>query len=225
MLTACSLLILEYNLKIYPEEQSSRPRTPNTPSTPRSPNGLLHQFPTRTEGDDELARATMRDMAAVVAVVCMLVSLFFESFKSWQWTYRDPLEPINPENPPKKVKVLESEWNLNDDFYAIIIECAKAALLLLMVCPTFLYLQEAYAASPPTRFNATGHNCYTPSIVCRPNNGCGSLYIPTLRLAKIPLHSMPSPLFPIRWLHCIRRYFAHDISSTFCPLDTSRIFC
>jgi hypothetical protein len=139
-MTACALVIVEHNVRNYSDERSSRPHTPNTPGTPRTPNGLLQKFPTWRDGDDEVAWTIIRDMAAIVAIACMLVSLSFESFKTWQWTYRDSPGPGVPGELPAKIRVLGYEWNAKDDFLGILIECATAALMLLLVCSTLLYL-------------------------------------------------------------------------------------
>jgi hypothetical protein len=139
LMTACALVIVENNLRANPSARSSRPHTPITPSTPRTPNGLLHTLPSWTFDNDEVAWTTFRDMAAIIALVCMLVSLSFESFKTWQWTYRDPTGPIDPEKSPSKVRVFDYEWNSKDDFWGIIFECTKAALMLLTVSSIFLY--------------------------------------------------------------------------------------
>jgi hypothetical protein len=138
------------------------------------PSGLLQKPPTWTHGDDEVAWTTIRDMAAVVAVVCMLVSLPFESFKTWQWTYRDPPGSVASGELPVKVKVLDYEWNAKDDFWGIVIECAKAALMLLMVSYILLYLTLPMRQDAPGLVH-TDQECYTPSIVSLPSYARRSL--------------------------------------------------
>jgi hypothetical protein len=131
LLCASALIIVEYNSRDQHEEK---------PSSPISPiSGQLLQAPVAKAGSDEEAWATFRDMAAVVAVVCMIASLSFESFKSFQWTYRPAEGAVGDAAVPKQVKIYLNEWNAMDDFYGIIIECAKAALVLLMVSPDFFY--------------------------------------------------------------------------------------
>jgi hypothetical protein len=209
-MTACALVIVENNLRSSSNERASRPHTPNTPSTPRTPNGLLQNLPSWTVGNDEVAWTTFRDMAAVVAIVCMLVSLSFESFKTWQWTYRDPTGPVDPEKPPLKSRVLDYEWNSEDDFWGVIIECAKAALMLLLVCALFFTSKRELGwveyHGPPLSYSMYSMACQRILTITINSN---------LPLAKLLIYSMRPANPSTRWAHCIRDLLSSSHPSVF----------
>ncbi|TID23987.1 glycosyltransferase family 90 protein [Venturia nashicola] len=121
--TAGALLLLEYSLHHDEEGRHSPPTTPN---------GLMFA-PQLSEGASEEAMITMRDMAAVIAVVCLLASMSTENFKRYEWTYRPQSGPINSQNANLKlVMVLYNQWNSTDDLIGIILGAAKALFLTVM---------------------------------------------------------------------------------------------
>lgn len=73
---------------------------------------------------------TMRDMAAAVALVCLIASLSSENFKRYEWAYRPQSGPIDSQKADLKlVMVLYNQWNSTDDLIGITLGAAKALLL------------------------------------------------------------------------------------------------
>ncbi|QDS74092.1 hypothetical protein FKW77_009614 [Venturia effusa] len=122
LFTAGALLLLEYCL-IHDEEGRRSP--------PTTPNGLtVKPAPQLPEHASEEAMITMRDMAAAVAVVCIIGSLSSENFKRYEWTYRPQSGPIDSQKADLKlVMVLYHHWNSTNDLVGIILGFAKALLL------------------------------------------------------------------------------------------------
>jgi hypothetical protein len=131
--SAGALLLLEYSLTH--DEQSNF-------SPPATPNGLISKpSPRSAEDVAEEALTSMRDMAAAVALVCLITSLSFESFKRYEWVYRPQSGPIDSKTADLKlVKVLYNQWNSTEDLIGIILGAAKALLLTATVSTQFLNL-------------------------------------------------------------------------------------
>jgi hypothetical protein len=129
--TASALLLLEYSLN-HDEEGRHSPRA--------TPNGLIVKpSPQLPEDVAEEALTTMRDMAAAVALVCLIASLSFESFKRYEWAYKPQSGPIDSKKADLKlVMVLYNQWNSIDDLIGIILGAAKALLLTATVSTQFL---------------------------------------------------------------------------------------
>lgn len=124
--TAGALLLLEYSLNLDEEGRHSPPATPN---------GLIvKSAPQLPEDASEEAMITMRDMAAVVALLCSIASLAYENFKRYEWAYRPQSGPIDSQKADiKLVMVLYNQWNSTDDLIGIILGTTKALLLTAMV--------------------------------------------------------------------------------------------
>lgn len=137
--TAGALLLLEYSL-IHDEEGKYSP--------PSTPTGLIVkpalQLP---EVASEEVMITMRDMAAAVAVVCMVASLSTENFKRYEWAYKPQSGPIDSQRANLKlVMILYKQWNSSDDLLGIVLGAFKALLLTAMVSshiPIFLLRSSA----------------------------------------------------------------------------------
>lgn len=116
------MLLLENSLNLDEEGRHSPPATPN---------GLIVKpAPQLPEEASEEAMVTMRDMAAAVALVCLIASLSSENFKRYEWTYRPQSGPIDSQKADLKlVMVLYNQWNSTDDLIGIILGVAKALLL------------------------------------------------------------------------------------------------
>jgi hypothetical protein len=126
MFTACALLLLEQALGHGEDDGDGHFNTSN---------GLIHKLPYRAEDRAEEIWAAVRDMAGVIAVVCLVVSLNFESFKRYQWTWMPQLGPADSKTGELgEVRVLFNRWNAMADFLGIIFETAKAILLTITVC-------------------------------------------------------------------------------------------
>ncbi|KAE9984884.1 hypothetical protein BLS_000967 [Venturia inaequalis] len=125
LFTAGALLLLEYSL--HHDEESRH-------SPPTTPIGLiLKPAPQLPEEASEEAMITIRDMAAAVAVVCCIASMFSENFKRYEWTYRPQSGPVDSQKASLKlVMVLYNQWNSTDDLIGIILSAAKALLLTAM---------------------------------------------------------------------------------------------
>jgi hypothetical protein len=126
--TASALVLLEHNLGNHDDGKRL--------GATESSNGTLHRLAPRTEGDDTSAWTVIRDMSAVVAIVCMIASMSVERFKTHQWAHRVPAGPVlGQETTPTPVRNLFIQWNWDtrEDLFAIAIECAKAMLLSSMV--------------------------------------------------------------------------------------------
>lgn len=120
--TAGALLLLEYGLTYDEEGHHSHPATPNgliVKASPRLPEDAAQD-----------ALITMRDMAAAVALICLIASLSFENFKRYEWVYKPQSGPIDSKTADLKlVMVLYDQWRSIDDLIGIILGAAKALLL------------------------------------------------------------------------------------------------
>lgn len=128
--TAGALLLLEQSLTHDEESNRSPPVTPNGP--------IFKPSSQAPEDVVEESLTSMRDMAAAVAVVCLITSLSFESFKRYEWAYRPQSGPIDSQTADLKlVKLLYNQWNSTEDLIGIIVGAAKALLLTATVSTYF----------------------------------------------------------------------------------------
>jgi hypothetical protein len=127
---ACSLLLLECSLSY---NQDERDHAPN------ATNGLLLKPVPRVEDHAQDDIRVARDLAGVVALLCFLLSISFESLRNYDMIYRPqqgPVDSMTEQLPP--VKTIYYNWDVGADAVGILFETAKAFAMLFMVCLIFL---------------------------------------------------------------------------------------
>jgi len=119
--TAGSLVLLEEVLRTQKHERTSN-----------SVDGLLQRRPSSSSTEQEEASITMRNMALVVAVTCLIASLSLENFQVGELKHRPELSIYNSWS--ERWKAQQYSYNIKGAVSGIVLGTLKAITLLSVVC-------------------------------------------------------------------------------------------